>query len=545
MSTQENDSLEPQGDGITTNVVEELDHFGDEDVTTPTTTSEPTANPETDSLDEETAKEDTINLTPPNNVRTAANVELGHVVYRIDNRPPEKRPFSLTVVPKRFSTLEEDTVAWRVDEKDANLPVMENYIQRWMYGLNSQLTTSYHDGRGFFEKTLDNPDAKWTQGFVSDDGKEVYLRKPSTNKRPTERRVLVGAGARERTAQSIGMGIVTRVPLPHTGYHVTLMPRSEQDFLDLEYMMTLDKARAGRDTVGMIYQNSHIKLVARVWEFIRDSIKGANRQNFDDIDLGDEIRITDLPILQWGMACTMYPNGYPIDLPCSAGINICRHIEHVLLDIDKLMWVNTNGLTASQRTKLAKTHPLSKEEVKDYQENTVSPFTKVVSVSPRHKIVLKVPTINEYIEAGEEWLATMTEAATNVFTGDDNEENVRRYVNRVINMSGLREYSHWIERIIIDEYDEIEGRSEVADSLKSLSADQEILEKTLQEIQDFIEQATVALIAIPNFACPKCETDYVTEEHSKHPELIPIDMMKHFFMLKDLRLAPHMLSQQS
>lgn len=541
MTTESNQT--PEGldiDPTAPPVISEIDHFGEESV-------EPAAvevpqEPEATPVERTESSDDVTNLIPPNNVRSSANVTQKYPTYRLDTRPPEKRPFSLTIVPKRFHKMEENTAAWRIETSDAQMPENQMYIDRWIYGLNSQLTTSYHADRGFFEKTLDNPEASWAQGYTSDDGKEVYLRKPS-NKRPTERRLLIGAGARERASQSIGMGIVTRVPLPHTGYSVTLMPRSEQDYLDLEYLMTLDKARAGRDTVGMIFQNSHIKLVSRVWEFIRESIKSANRQNFDDLDLGDEIRITDLPILQWGMACTMYPNGYPLDLPCSAGPNICRHVEHVLLDIDKLLWINSNGLTATQRAKLAKNHPLSKEEVNDYQQNTVSPFTKVVQVSPVHKIVLKVPTINEYIAAGEEWLASMTEAATKIFTGDDNEENVRRYVKRVIDMSGLREYSHWIERIIFDDLDEVEGEMEVADTLKTLSGDPDILQNTLQAIQEFIEQSTIALIAIPNFACPKCENDYVTDEHSEHPELIPLDMMKHFFMLKDLRLAPHMQNQ--
>ena len=541
MTTEPNQPSTEVEDPTAPPVISEINHFGDE-INTPPVVEEKPRETETTSEESSESKDDVTNLIPPNNVRTATNVTQKYPTYQKDTRPPEKRPFSLTMVPKRFHGMEENTAAWRIETSDAQQPENQMYIDRWIYGLNSQLTTSYHADRGFFEKTLDNPNAAWTQGYTSDDGKEVYLRKPST-KRPTERRLLIGAGARERASQSIGMGIVTRVPLPHTGYSVTLMPRSEQDYLDLEYLLTLDKARAGRDTVGMIFQNSHIKLVSRVWEFIRESIKSANRQNFDDLDLGDEIRITDLPILQWGMACTMFPNGYPLDLPCSAGPNICRHVEHVLLDIDKLLWVNSNGLTTSQRAKLAKTHPLSKEEVNDYQQNTVSPFTKVVQVSPTHKIVLKVPTINEYITAGEEWLASMTEAATKIFTGDDNEENVRRYVKRVIDMSGLREYSHWIERIIYDDIDEVEGETEIADNLKILSGDPELLKNTLQAIQEFIEQSTIALIAIPNFACPKCETDYVTDEHSEHPELIPLDMMKHFFMLKDLRLAPHMQSQ--
>ena len=541
MTTEPNQPSTEVEDPTAPPVISEINHFGDE-INTPPVVEEKPRETETISEESSESKDDVTNLIPPNNVRTATNVTQKYPTYQKDTRPPEKRTFSLTMVPKRFHGMEENTAAWRIETSDAQQPENQMYIDRWIYGLNSQLTTSYHADRGFFEKTLDNPNATWTQGYTSDDGKEVYLRKPST-KRPSERRLLTGAGARERASQSIGMGIVTRVPLPHTGYSVTLMPRSEQDYLDLEYLLTLDKARAGRDTVGMIFQNSHIKLVSRVWEFIRESIKSANRQNFDDLDLGDEIRITDLPILQWGMACTMFPNGYPLDLPCSAGPNICRHVEHVLLDIDKLLWVNSNGLTTSQRAKLAKTHPLSKEEVNDYQQNTVSPFTKVVQVSPTHKIVLKVPTINEYITAGEEWLASMTEAATKIFTGDDNEENVRRYVKRVIDMSGLREYSHWIERIIYDDIDEVEGETEIADNLKILSGDPELLKNTLQAIQEFIEQSTIALIAIPNFACPKCETDYVTDEHSEHPELIPLDMMKHFFMLKDLRLAPHMQSQ--
>ena len=541
MTTEPNQPSTEVEDPTAPPVISEINHFGDE-INTPPVVEEKPRETETTSEESSESKDDVTNLIPPNNVRTATNVTQKYPTYQKDTRPPEKRTFSLTMVPKRFHGMEENTAAWRIETSDAQQPENQMYIDRWIYGLNSQLTTSYHADRGFFEKTLDNPNAAWTQGYTSDDGKEVYLRKPST-KRPTERRLLIGAGARERASQSIGMGIVTRVPLPHTGYSVTLMPRSEQDYLDLEYLLTLDKTRAGRDTVGMIFQNSHIKLVSRVWEFIRESIKSANRQNFDDLDLGDEIRITDLPILQWGMACTMFPNGYPLDLPCSAGPNICRHVEHVLLDIDKLLWINSNGLTTSQRAKLAKTHPLSKEEVNDYQQNTVSPFTKVVQVSPTHKIVLKVPTINEYITAGEEWLASMTEAATKIFTGDDNEENVRRYVKRVIDMSGLREYSHWIERIIYDDIDEVEGETEIADNLKILSGDPELLKNTLQAIQEFIEQSTIALIAIPNFACPKCETDYVTDEHSEHPELIPLDMMKHFFMLKDLRLAPHMQSQ--
>lgn len=511
-----------------------ISNFGDEgEESAPTQSPEP--EPETTEGDD---TDESFGMTAKHNVRIQPNVEYSRVIYKIDPRSEDKRPMPLTVVPKRLSKLHDNSEAWQITESDASQEGTELYIQRWVYGINQQLGLSYHPDRGYFENTLDNPNAKWEQGFKTNDGKDVYLRKPEISESRT-RRVLTGAAARERITSSIGLGVSTRIPLPHTGIHVALGARSTQDYLDLDVNLALDKIKTGRDTVGIIYQNSHISLVSRVWEFIRDSIKSANRQNYTDIDLGDEIRVTDLPILQWGMACTMYPDGYPLDLPCSAGPNVCRHVEHVNLDLDKLLWINTMGLSSSQRSKLGNSrHQLSKMEIDEYQANSVSPFTKTVRISPDHKFELKVPTINEYLEAGEEWITSITNAAIELFgNSEENEERIQKYVNRVVKMSSLREYSHWVKTITIGEYDEVVDRESICEALDALSAHQELVEKALREIQIFIEESTIALIAIPNFACPKCETDHVTEEFSKHPELIPMDMLKHFFTLKDRRLA--------
>lgn len=523
----------PDEISVDANVISDgISDFGDDPVDeTPEPIAVPVDEPESDDSDE-------FGVNAKHNLRSASNVEYSRVIYKIDKRPDNKRPMALTIVPKRLSKLNENTDAWLVTENEATREDTANYIDRWIYGINQQLGLSYHEDRGYFENTLDNPNSKWEQGFKSGDGKDIYLRKPEISE-SRQRRVLTGAAARERTTTSIGLGVSTRIPLPHTGFHVALSARSTQEYLDLDVTLSLDKIKSGRDTVGIIYQNSHIGLVSRVWDFIRDSIKSANRQNFTDIDLGTEIRVTDLPILQWGMACTMYPDGYPLDLPCSAGPNVCRHVEHVNLDLDKLLWINTMGLSASQRNKLGNSrHQLSKMEVDEYQENSVSPFSKTVRISPNHKFELKVPTINEYIEAGEEWISTITNAAIELFgNAEENQERIQKYVDRVVRMSSLREYSHWVKMITIGEFDEIADRESICESLDALSGDPELVEKALKEIQVFIEESTIALIAIPNFACPKCEADHVTEEFSKHPELIPMDMLKHFFTLKDRRLA--------
>lgn len=537
------DSSAIEQDHIETADDQDIMSFGDSPVP-----ESPVAETETETTTEEAPAEDdqSLELKAANNTRYSPNVNMTKIVYRVDTRPLEKRGPSLTLVPKRVQRLVDNPEAWNISDEDSRDEQTNQFISRWVHGLSPQHSSGFHDEQAFFEHTLDNPESEWTQGIQSNDGREIYARKPEIPM-PTQRRVLTGAAARNRISSSIGVGITTRIPLPHTGMSVSLSPRSTQDYIDLDTLLSLDRARTGRDTVGLIYQNSHIGIVSRVWDFIRESIKGANRQNFGEIDLGDEIRITDFPILQWGMACTMFPDGYPLDLPCSSGPNICRHVEHVNLDLDKLLWINGKGLSQAQREKLGKpTHPMSKMEIDEYQTNALSPFTKTVAISDRHKLVLKVPTINEYIAAGEEWISSMTNAAIGIFgAAEENEDKVRAYVRKVSAASSLREYGHWVKSIIIDEYDEIEDFASIGESLNELSNSDTIIETALKEIQRFIEESTIAIIAIPNFSCPKCETDYVQDDQSKHPELIPLDMLKHFFTLKDLRLISHSAMQET
>lgn len=534
-----NPNLDPE-----TVVVTETNNFGDE----PPTQSPPDDS-ETQAADQPKVGEDTpasgdddvVELVAPNNVRTTPSVDVGTVVYRL--KPQEgkhRKAIAMTIVPKRIHALKENDKAWAMSSEDAANATNEQYLNTWLYGVSFQTGTSHYSERGFYDRILDEVERHWTQGLELDDGKTVTARKPviSTG---NQRRVLSGQAARDRASASTGVGITTRVPLPHTGVHFRLSPRSSQDLVDLDYHIALDRIRTGRETLGIMFQNSNIYHVRRVWDFIMESTAEINIQNFGDVDPGDFVRVTDLPILQWGMACTMFPDGYPLDLPCSAGIQICQHVEQVNLDLDKLLFIDGRGLSKSQRARLGNaTHKCSMQDLEDYQKNFVSPFTRRVSISDSCELILKVPTVNEYLSAGMEWIESLVQTAISIF-GDqeNNEERIRGYVSRAIAMASLREYSHWVEEIVFDKYDAIPGRADIEDNLRTLSATPELADKALKVIQDFIEDCTIALIAIPNFACPKCEKDYVTEEHSKHPELVPLDMLKHFFQAKDLRLALH------
>ena len=482
-------------------------------------------------------------LEAPNNVHVNLSVNMRFTPFTVI----ERKGSAITIVPKRSSKLEEVKGAWDIDDPTKSSVDDVMFIASFAEGMGAQLSASYaknEDGEivGFFDRIINDPNATWEQGVTTQTGDIVYGRRPNM-KTSNERRNVTGAFARERNMRSLGLGLGNRKPMPHTGIHVEIAPRSTSDYLDLDARLTQDKINSGRESLGLIFQNSQSSQVRIVWDFIRRSIKSANVQNFskdnNDVDLGDVIRCTDLPMLYWGQVCTMFPDGYPLDLPCSSGINICKHIERVLFDVDKGLWINTAKLASAQVERLHNSsHPMSENDLALYQTNSLSPLTREIRVNATTVIVLEIPTINKYLDSGVAWMSELTARAEELFTGDETDAaNIAGHINSAIERSVIREYAHWVKEIVYYGTDVVPKSEDIADCLADMSTYSENLTMDVMgEIQKFIEDATVAIIAIPNFACPICEKDHVNTEFSEHPDLIPLDMLRHFFMVKDLRV---------
>ena len=503
--------------------------------------------PVEETMEETTPMEDPEDQTPemqaPNNVHVNLGVKLRWTPYKVI----ERKGAAITILPKRSSKLEEAAGAWDIGDGSKVNESDVLYLGAFSEGVAAQLAASYiKDANGevigFYDRILNDPNATWEQGITTATGDIIYGRRPNL-KNSTERREITGTFARERNMRSLGLGLGNRKPLPHTGIHVEFSPRSTNDYLNLDAQLLQDKINSGRESLGLIFQNSQASQVRIVWEFIKRSIKSANVQNFskdtDDIDLGDVIRCTDLPMLYWGQVCTMFPDGYPLDLPCSSGVNICKHIERVLFDVDKGLWVNTAKLATAQVERLHNsTHPMSANDLELYQTNSLSPLMRELKVNDTTTIVLEIPTINKYLQSGISWMAELTARAEELFSGDKADPAmIAQHINSAIERSVIREYSHWVREIVFFGTDVVKKSEDIADCLADMSTYSEKLSMdVMAEIQKFIEDSTVSIIAIPNFACPICEKDHVTDEFSAHPDLIPLDMLRHFFMVKDLRV---------
>ena len=483
--------------------------------------------------EEETPFKPNLNICP--------GVEVTKSWYKPYNRKYLNR-VPIVFTAKRLNGVSDEH--WGSPKEQAK-PENAEYINTWTQGVALQLAVSHKPNVGWFDRTLDNADSQWRQGFISGEGRDVYLDFNRVSDAKNKRRIS-GTAVKDIIDSRMGLGVGLRIPLPHTGPRISIGPRTTEDYLALDVQMALDKRDYGRSTIGLIYQNSHINIVERIADFIVESVRRYNRQDAENIDILSDIAVTDLPILQWGMACTIYPEGYPYDIPCSAGVETCKHIETVNLDLSTMLWINVARLSKTQRAKLENPgHMFSDEDLTKYREDSVAEFTRTVVING-DRFVLRVPSIREYIDSGRQWIETLTAKAKELFSNQENTDNaMRAYIDRLISYASLREYAAWFQSITINDVNEISGTDDIATALEALSKDANLTQELLAHVQEFIEDATIAVIAIPNFACPVCEKDHVTDEFSKHPELVAVDMTKLFFEYKDRKLLRAIQSTQA
>lgn len=492
------------------------------------------------SSEDETDNEDLEDERVPEPAPHSLNTIKDHDVYVVIPKHLAKLD-PIIVTARRGSRMTKDVQSWKIDRDSGKDPEVKNHAEKVLYGHLLVPSESFTE-KDLYEITLDNPEAEWGQDIPHDNKliETKYARPKEIGAGQT--RLLTGAAAKQRVSSLLGLGITARIPLVHSGFNVELSARSAADVMGLDVSLQLDKVKAGNESSGIIFQNSQYGTVEKVFNFIMESVTAANVANYLEVDLADYIRVTDLPLLYRGMGECLYPDGYPLELECSADINTCRHSEHINLNIARTVWYNRNGLSNAQKSQLLKArHNFTTKEILEYQEIGNSKFIKTVSLTSsngrRIDMLLRVPTVNQYLDSGREYVAAATAALEHILVNRElNDDQRREFIDQQMNLNILREYGHWVEALVIDKTDRIEGIDDVSSTLNTMSSDGELVKQAFAEIQVFIEESTTAIVAIPNFSCPACGKDYETETSKLHPELVPIDTLKLFFELKDRRL---------
>lgn len=439
--------------------------------------------------------------------------------YRISL--PSINLFDFTSKLKRFNSL-------NIDQPSENLKQWREVTEE---------SVDYYTVGGLYQDRFTDSKSKFKQGVET---KEGDLNSISTLKFKKTEGELKGEIALLKVSKLLGLGEVINVPLPHSGIWVTIKPPTEKDLIDFYNSVFREKIMLGRNTSGLTLTNFSVHVNNRLFEFILRHIHSVNFADIPKDELRNYILIHDFPILAWGFACTMYPNGYDYQRACVNDIETCSYIAQATINLTKLLWVDNPSLTEAQKIILSENRP-NKLTIENYRK-FISEHTRVTgstfSTKNGIKFKLKVPTFHEYTSDGLGWVSKINSAVESIILEDDNEKETKtEMLNQYVKSSILRQFNHFVDYIEIED-NVISDRDTINSLLEVFSSDDDIRNEITENILKFKVDTTLAIIGIPEYKCPQCgTTQNPTPVNSKFTSVIPLDTMSIVFLVLTSKIS--------
>lgn len=435
-----------------------------------------------------------------------------------------------------------DSITYKQDVMSTINPLPEKEMERLFtsdWGVSLVLGEELAYRNDDLAEALDRTDSIWDHGQMHD-GRKINIGRYSPKSAGGQEISGLMAVARLAASQNIGKPVTA--PLWHTGIWVTLRPSQNIDLMNMEAKVSSLKAAFGRQTRGRVFSQSDVYLKMTVVDFVLDHIEATTAPSGDKADLKALIKITDIPLLVWAMASANHPQGHHYAQACTAKPGKCSYVARGKVNIPDLLYVDSSAFTDNQRkAMLSPTQKVSKaESLEAYQLEFNTRGLDSFVYNDTLKIEFQVPSIADYETAGYSWVAELEKAYESLFGRGVALEQRGEYITQQAELAALRQYSHWVKRIVFldpngDEGDWIENRDVLVKNIERLTDDPEFSKAYYTHVISFINQVTAAVTAIPNFVCPSCGSRQPTDE-GRFQHLVPVDLAQAFFTLARLRV---------
>jgi hypothetical protein len=400
--------------------------------------------------------------------------------------------------------------------------------QKWVALLDEARQYNYR-GNALMD-ALTRKDSMWRQS-VKNGVEELRAGRPRLGDNTDPANRLTGERAVLKMQAVLGLGAIVQIPLWHSGIWLSLKAPSEAELLELERRIAMEKVALGRYTNGLIFSSTAVYTNMFLVNLALSKVYDATVKDISADALKKIIKLSDLPTLIWALAGTVWPNGYPYKQPCLADPANCTHVMEELLNISKLSFTDNRAFTESQCKHMSNRNAKhTPEALAKYQEDFKFQDGRTFEMADGAVAVdLRVPTLADYEESGYDWVDSIVNNTDSAFgtAMTDNERNA--YIVNQGKATALRQYGHWIERLVLaGDGGIIEDRQSIDQSVTALSANGAVQEEFLDGIRKYIDSTTVSLIAVPRYECPSCHKD-ANPEDKKHPHLVPLDVARVFF----------------
>ncbi len=425
-------------------------------------------------------------------------------------------------------------------EKAPNVDILDNVEGReWANVVSEGLENSTYGD--VYKDTLSDTAAEFRQ-YIDTNGKKLHGQSPKF--KDVNNQNLKGERATIRLVNHLGMGSLFQVPLWHSGIWVTFKPPSDTEIIELNRIMLSDKIKFGRYTYGLAFSNISVYTVNRLVDFCLSHIYDMSVKS-EDINIGnikDHINCQDIPILIWGLVCTMYPRGFNYKRACINDIEKCTNVVTETLNVFKLQWTNTEAISDWQKGFMSDRQARQKtlDEITRYKTELTKLQSKKILInkdlSNEVAFTIKAPTLSEYVTSGYKWVSGLVDNIDSSLSLDNDDDERNQYIISKGQATSMRQYIHWIESIeygsnIIDDRETLEA------TLDILSSDDDVREEFIDAIVKYINESTISVIGIPSFDCPKCNKDQCVDSYPKVVDIIPLDVSQLFFDLLLQRIS--------
>lgn len=419
--------------------------------------------------------------------------------------------------------------------KNLNLDENSPELKAWKK-VNEEAIDYYTPG-GLYQDRFFDDKSKFDQGIMT---KEGELKTMGSLKFKDVDGELKGELAVLKVSKALGLGDVLSIPLPHSGIWVTLKPPAEKDLIDFYNSIFKDKIALGRATLGLTLTNFSVHVNMKLFDFIMKHVHNTNNQDISRNELDKYVLIHDFPILAWGFAATIYPNGFDYQRACVNNVEQCSYIAKAVINMCKLLWIDNNSLSEAQKVILAENrkNKLTIENYRKFISEHVRVSSSEFTVNENIKFKLRIPTFAEYTADGLTWINKINSAidAFVVEEGDETEAKTQ-LLDQYVRSSILRQFSHFVDYIEIEE-NVISDRATINEVLEVFSADDTLRGTITNKILEFKANTTIGLIGIPEYKCPNCGFPQNNETVSENmTSVIPLDVMNLFFTLITLRIS--------
>lgn len=382
-----------------------------------------------------------------------------------------------------------------------------------------------------YETTLSDPESNWVQLIESNKGKLGAIKPNFQDSGPV---TLTGERAVNRIRSLIGIGDTIKIPLWHSGIWVTLKAPTERELVALWRRLSQDKINLGRMASGAVLSNLNVVLADYLTEFIAAHIESTSYAN--DKDVLSRILAPDLDHLVWGLACTIYVNGFDYTRAVMGKTSDEKVVVSEKINVSKIQWINRSRLSEFQTAHMTSraAGSMSPDSVTRYQDEFHKRHSRTVTIEASNgvpiDIDLKIPTLLEYIQVGNEWVGSIVSMVDSVLGMSPDPEERNGEILRQGMSTYLRMYSHWIEKIRVNDVTTVD-REAMDGILGDFGQDNKIRDELVTKVREFIDEITTAVIALPAL------TDAEAVSLPNYPHLVPFNVIQTFFVLLVQRIS--------